>query len=279
MSLKDLQKLADDSKKILTPHERFLQGLEVMAQSMDTSASLEEIVKLITDLIEFAQKNEQYLSTGFENLRSMFNEAVKETKSINNDNFLTLKSRLMSYCEDEMSKMAKSHQEIMKKHEQKMSEVLDGKDADEEKIIQAVIDQLPPPEPKETAKETANRLNTEKEIIEQETIKGLIKRFEDLEDKISKAKGTTNIIGGAIGGGHTAKVHDLTDSLNGVTKTFALPAFWRVLNVYSTSSPVIFRPTIDYTVDGSAMTITFTSEINESTTLSVGQTLLVLYSE
>lgn len=255
-----------------------LKSLEMMAQSMDTSSSLEEMAKLVAGLIQFTKENEQYLSSGFENLRLMFNDATKETRSINAENFTTLKARLMTYCEDEMSKMAKSHEQMMKKCEDKIAEVTDGKDADEEKIIQAVIDQLPP-EQEETAKETADRLNTEKEIIEQETIKGLIKRFEDLEDRISKAKGTTNIIGGAIGGGHTAKVHDLTDSLNGVTKTFALPAFWRVLNVYSTSSPVIFRPIVDYTTDASAMTITFTSEINESTTLSSGQTLLVLYSE
>lgn len=259
--------------------DKVIQSLATIADSLNNGETLKEIMVAFEEVIKLVAETKQLTEQEIENLRSMFNEAVKENKAINNDNFLTLKARLMAYCEDEMSKMAKSHEQMMKKCEDKMSGMKDGKDADEERIIQAVIDQLPDPEPKETAKETADRLNTEKEIIEQETIKGLIKRFEDLEDRISKAKGTTNIIGGAVGGGHTAKVHDLTDSLNGVTKTFALPAFWRVLNVYSTSTPVIFRPTIDYTVDGSAMTITFTSEINESTTLSAGQTLLVLYSE
>lgn len=259
--------------------DKIVQSLATIADSLNNGETLKEIMVAFEDVIKLVAETKQLTAQEIENLRSMFNEAIRETKSINNDNFTTLKARLMAYCEEEMSKMAKSHEQMMKKCEDKIAEVKDGTDADEEKIIQAVIDQLPPPEPEETAKETADRLNTEKEIIEQETIKGLIKRFEDLEDRISKAKGTTNIIGGAIGGGHTAKVHDLTDSLNGVTKTFSLPAFWRVLNVYSTSSPVIFRPTTDYTVDGSSMTITFTSEINESTTLSAGQTLLVLYSE
>lgn len=75
------------------------------------------------------------------------------------------------------------------------------------------------------------------------------------------------------------KLYDLSDQLNGSKKTFALPSFWRVLMVQSTSTPNAFRPTVDYTVDGNAMTITFTDEIDAASTLSAGQTLTVLYAE
>lgn len=75
------------------------------------------------------------------------------------------------------------------------------------------------------------------------------------------------------------KAYDLSALLDGVTTTFALPAFWRVLEVKSTSSPSVFRPGTDYTTDASAMTITFTSQIDPSTILAQPQTLMVLYAE
>jgi len=74
------------------------------------------------------------------------------------------------------------------------------------------------------------------------------------------------------------QVYDLSSSLDGVTKTFGLPAFWKVFDVRSSSFPYAFRPTVDYTVDGSAMTITFTSEVEAAGTLATGQTLYVLYT-
>lgn len=75
------------------------------------------------------------------------------------------------------------------------------------------------------------------------------------------------------------KLYDLSSQLNGTLKTFALPAFWRVINVSSSSFPNSFRPTVDYTVDASVPSITFTSEITAAATLATGQTLLVEYAE
>lgn len=75
------------------------------------------------------------------------------------------------------------------------------------------------------------------------------------------------------------KMYDLSDQLDGVKTTFALPAFGRVINVQCTSSPIVFRPTVDYTVDGKLMKITFTNQIFAATSLSAGQTLIVLYAE
>lgn len=239
-----------------------IKSLLSIIESLDNKSSLDEVVKSFEIVVEFAKQTREMTEEELKNLRSMFVEARDELKTSSSERFESLKARLIAQVTE------------------KLSTVKDGKDGKNGKDGRDGIDgkdgkDLQP----ETAIETANRLNTKQEIIEQKTIKGLVDRLEDLEQKIKKAKGTTNIIGGATGGGHTAKVHDLSDSLDGVTKTFPLPAFWRVLNVYSTSTPVIFRPTVDYTVDGSAMTITFTDQISESTTLSAGQTLLVLYSE
>jgi len=112
--------------------------------------------------------------------------------------------------------------------------------------------------------------------LDKSAIKGLDELLKKLEKKIGSA---IYVGGGGSTGGKIVKAYDLTSSLNGALKTFSLPAFWRVISVHSSSFPYVFRPTIDYTTDASAMTITFTSEIDETTTLATGQTLLVEYAE
>lgn len=105
----------------------------------------------------------------------------------------------------------------------------------------------------------------------------------DLRRLLGEIKGVAQRVipmgGSAGGGGRIVKSYDLSSSLNGVLKTFSLPAFWRIISVHSTAFPNAFRETTDYTYDASAMTITFTSQINADTTLAAGQTIIVVYSE
>lgn len=79
------------------------------------------------------------------------------------------------------------------------------------------------------------------------------------------------------GTGNATKYYDLSDFLNGVTKTFTIPANVRVLDVRSNSAPIAFRQTTDYTHTTSS--ITFTSEVEASTTLAAGQTVYIIYVE
>lgn len=96
-------------------------------------------------------------------------------------------------------------------------------------------------------------------------------------DALKKSKGGTTYISGGTAGGNVVRAYDLSDSLDGVTRTFALPAFWRVISVHLSSFPNILRPTADYTTNGSTMQITFTSEIPDNS-LSAGQTCIITYA-
>lgn len=112
-------------------------------------------------------------------------------------------------------------------------------------------------------------------------IEDLQGEIDNLKDKIEDVKKLAGKAGGstiAYSRGQT-KVYDLSNQLDGIKKTFALPAFWRVFSVQSTSTPQVFRPVVDYTTDASAMSITFTSGIDAISTLAAGQSLLVLYVE
>ena len=103
--------------------------------------------------------------------------------------------------------------------------------------------------------------------------KSAIKGLEDLERQVTKQGGT--IIAQTRG---SVKLYDLSSSLDGVTTTFSLPAFWEVIDVKLYSVPVL-RPTVDYNIDGSLYKVTFTSEIDPSTHLAAGQKCLVIYAE
>lgn len=111
------------------------------------------------------------------------------------------------------------------------------------------------------------------ERLKIEAIKNLREELDELREKVK------------TGGNHTFAIqrgqmmtYDLSEQLNGVLKTFVLPAYWRIISVQSTSTPVVFRPIIDFTSDASVPSITFTSAIDASTTLAAGQSLLVIYA-
>lgn len=123
----------------------------------------------------------------------------------------------------------------------------------------------------DTPKQIRDKLETLKgdERLDRSAIKGL-----DDELKRIDSKSNTSF---AISRGQV-KAYDLSASLNGVTKTFALPAFWLIIDVKLSSAPVL-RPTTDFTSDGNAMTITFTSQIDAATYLAAGQSCIVIYAE
>ena len=112
-----------------------------------------------------------------------------------------------------------------------------------------------------------------------------ISAIKDLEEELKKLKKQidSKVVyaggGGGGGGGHIVKAHDLSASLNGSTKVFSLPAFWRVISVHLSSFPNILRPTTDYTTDANLMQISFTAEIDAPTSLATNQSCIIIYSE
>ncbi len=110
-----------------------------------------------------------------------------------------------------------------------------------------------------------------------------IKAIENLQEELDKLKremqqGLTRVIGGSGQGGTIVKSYDLSGDLDGATKTFTLPAFFRIIDVKLWSGPVL-RENTDYTVDPANSKITFTDEIDASTLLATNQSCIVIYSE
>lgn len=109
--------------------------------------------------------------------------------------------------------------------------------------------------------------------FEPERVKEIENKFREIEDELRVARATAAQF--IAFSGSTILEYDLSSSLDGVTKTFTLPANARVLFVVGGSDPGYFRRTVDYTTTASS--ITFTDQIDAPTMLAAGQSIGVLY--
>lgn len=127
----------------------------------------------------------------------------------------------------------------------------------------------------DNAEDIRNKL--ESLVGDERVDKSAIKGLQEELDRILFVANKSQTIGGGGGVGST-QVHyyDLSASLNGVTTTFPMPAFLRIIDVKLSSAPVL-RPTVDWTSDSGLSTLSFTSEISANPLLNAGQSLIVLY--
>lgn len=155
----------------------------------------------------------------------------------------------------------------------KMAMPMDGKDANPEDVVPLVMEQIKLPE-------------YEKFILEDKgaQIVGLINDLEITPELQIDAKHIKNLpkfeqrIVNSVAKKGEVLYYDLSSQLDGSTKTFSLPAFYKIIDVRSSSAPFAFIQGTDFTVDGSAMTISFTAQIDATITLATGQTLYILYT-
>lgn len=98
--------------------------------------------------------------------------------------------------------------------------------------------------------------------------------IEGLETELEKIRATKTSVQTGVTGRDIITKYDLSPYLDGSTKTFNIPATWAVISVACSSFPNVLRPTIDYT--NTNTTITFTNEIEASTTLAAGQTVVLI---
>ena len=218
-------------------------------------------------------------------LRQEIVERFKQAIDIINQRISALESQLTEQIESQQEKSFKDVRMAMNAVYDKLEQVKvmrKGKDGKDGKDGRDGMDgeDADVSEAARIASEMAlKQLKSEKMRIT--TIKGLKRKLEAISGQLEELKKKEPKIvytgGGGGTGGKIVKAYDLSSQLDGSTKTFKLPSFWRVISVHLSSFPNILRPTVDYTVNYSESSITFTSEIDASTSLSKGQTLIVIY--
>ncbi|KKK90494.1 hypothetical protein LCGC14_2722440 [marine sediment metagenome] len=138
----------------------------------------------------------------------------------------------------------------------------DGKDADTTQIIKTVIEKVPPPDPL-TPDETIDTINEPTDKL----IK--LERIEGLEEALRK-KSQGVQAGGVISGRELFKDIDLSDQLDGSTKTFDIAVVWNIISVDLSSYPYgSLRKGTDYSFTPTS--ITFLDPIKANRQLKAGQ--------
>lgn len=100
-----------------------------------------------------------------------------------------------------------------------------------------------------------------------------IEAIEGLREELDKVRKGGRVSGGGVTSRDVFKDYDLSPYLDGVSKTFNIPAVWNIISVDTSSFPHALRKNVDYTY--TSQTITFTSEIDAATTLAAGQTVIL----
>ncbi len=175
--------------------EKNLQLLSDMLEKLDTKSQVDEMVQIFQLVVEISKQTKDLTEKELANLRDMFDNAVSEMKSGNVEQMSSMKSRLMSYCETEMSNMMKMREKDIKDIKEMIPKekdltYLENKLADVEAKI------LPFPEPKEiTSYEVRDKLESIKEESEK-LDKSAIRGLDEIEKLARQTKGTTSIFGG-----------------------------------------------------------------------------------
>lgn len=257
------------------------QTLAKQLKAIKDAVTMTQLSKAIEAMLLFEKNLGKRTETELTAIKKAVDTAIERIQTIAQKESETSKQEIMDYCDNMMNEMRLTHESMMAECDQKMSEVKDGEDgmdADEQKVIEAVLAQIPPV--KELEPETPESVRDKLESIEVEENKLAISAIRDLEEELKKLRKQISEISsrpvGGIASRDIVKNYDISSQLNGVTKTFQTPAMFRVITVMLSSTPSALRENVDYTWTDT--TLTFTSEIEASTSLASGQSAIILYT-
>ena len=255
--------------------DKNLEKLEQLLKVIEEGVTKEEFVKAFESLVSYVLKIEKRNNLEIESLKTNFSDTIEKIQGIVDATISELKGRVNNiFVGERLDEMHKSIKDKLSSVDERMSTVRDGKDADENRVMEGVMKKIRVP--KDGSPDTPLDIRNKLETLtgDNRLDKSAIRGIEEIE-RVLKAPtdGKTFVIGGR--GRNSVHLYDLSSQLNGVLKTFTLPSNFGVIGVWCSSMPNAFRPTIDYT-EGNK-TITFTDEINASTTLAAGQTLILQY--
>ena len=282
----DEKKLHALKKLISNMDEKKLHALLISIETLHTLADKalikEDILKIIEALVKVVKDTKETNIKEFKLIHETIKILSDKLRADNSQDIIDIKNSVKNALQRQINAietMLMTATEKMKQVDEKMAMVKDGKPADETRITNDILGRLPSPpflEPK-VIRDKLENLKEEDEKLKIDAIGYLKEKLEELEKKIVQKSGGHAIFASQRG---AVKVYDASPQLNGVLKTFSLPAFWRVLVIHLSSVPnSAARENIDWTSDAGASTITFTSEINAASTLAAGQSLLVEYAE
>lgn len=222
-----------------------LKKLKAIMDIMDEGMGKKEFLQsfdVVVELFKKAKKTTEEFREEITNLQADFKSGLESDNSATKDNQdRIIKTELASL----LRRFSLLSDTLTKELDKKLSET-------EESIISKAIEGVEFPEPFVHPSPEDHRDGLEglkgKERLDVSAIKGLTEEFKKLRKSIKKNT-RTPIFGGAGGGGYSGGrsilAYDLSPHLDGSTKTFSLPAFWRIIMVESSSSPGSLRKSLN----------------------------------
>lgn len=255
-------------KQALSEQDRNLARLEKLVKVIEDSPTKDDIEQAFKMIIEIVLKIEKKNADTVAMIEQTVANIFNKLQSDNAQGLSDLKGQVNELFVSDRLKEMKAQIDA------KLAEVKDGERGEKgdkgEKGNKGERGNDGSPDSPAQIRDKLEKLKGE-DRLDASAIKGL-------EDRLSKLERRGVYVGGGnTGGGNVVRAYDLSASLDGNTRTFALPAFWRIISVHLSSFPNILRPTTDYTSDGNNMTLTLTSEIPDAS-LASGQTLIVIYA-
>lgn len=258
--------------------EKILEFNDTLEDLLETyGTEIENVRQTISDIQGLKSEIETYVSTKDTELSDKLSEMPTQLD--------TLKSML----EDKMSEGEMSHKEHAMKMEATVAKLaseigaikasiqempnMSEYDVKLEQLKASIPPTLPPVEV--TGEEIVSKINdlptkTDEFKIDKSHIKGIA----ELEAEIRLLRSRPSGSGASIAGRDLFKDIDISSQLDGVTKTFNLPAVWNIISVNLSSFPFgALRKGIDFTYTPTS--ITFTSEIDAASQLSTGQSCIL----
>jgi len=241
-------------------------GVNVVTEEDFTKAFknvLDLLIKIKQQQNDAVFKLEETYYNLLERIKKDYDSRLDELKDYSKKEHIELKSyfekehtELKFYFKKEHNKMYEEHEKMLAVIDKRLSEIKDGKDADEIKIVQDVLSQIKFPSIEETRNELEslsgeNKLNTNAIWGLENLVKKLLEEM--LKDFVPKRlKGGFGRLGGF--GGPLKKI-TITGTINGVNNTLTLDKDYIVLMLYWNGQ--LQQDTTHYTKAGK--TITFTA--------------------
>jgi len=243
----------------MTQEEKLQKLLSLMDSDGLTEAKFKSAFNKV---LEFVKKNREEITNALNKLNE-FN--LRLAKKIENEQ-LTTSNKIDNKTDKEFIRLQGEFNKLKTTIDNRMAEVKDGKDSDEDSIVEKVMEMIEVPEledivnsiPMEAEKiRDSLELLQGDERLDESAIKGLKERFKKLEEMINEKP-----LGGGGGGFSNIAmqrhfVDDETPSgtLNGVNTEFKLAKtpFTGSLKLYRNGQRL--RITEDYTLSGKTITL------------------------
>ena len=248
-----------------------LEKLKKKLQAIDEAVTLQDLEKAIEAVLSFSKNLENKTERTLEDIAQAVQGAITRIEDTADGAHKETTGKLQEKMEAIINEVNFAKESFLAEAQAKIDNLRDGEDgedADEERIASSVLAKIPAPV-QETAEKVRDKL--ESLIGEERLDVSAIKGIEDIVEKIKQLESRpVSVIGNS---GRDIKDIDISDQLDGVTKTFNIPAVWKIVTVDLSSFPNALRKNIDYT--WTPTTITFTDQIEASTSLNTGQTCII----